>query len=373
MNFARYRHRFLALAGSWLALQACAGEIGEGPNQLDGPPKQPADCALDAKDTLARRLTRYEFTNTVKDILSVDVGAQIDLIPADPRTEGFSNTADGLVVSFKHVEGYDELAESIASQVDWSSFVAEHTSCTDFTEACENQYLNSLGLQMFRRPLIDAERDLFSPLFEVVQAEGDDFAMGAQLVLRAMLQSPQFLYRLEHQVTASPNDAVRALSPYEVATRLSYLLWGSTPDDNLLQAAKANQLTSDEQLRAQVQRMLKEPQARVTARRYMREWLALDSLNTMTRDPQVYPEWDAELAEQMKEETLALFDELVWEEPSAFTDILTSQFTFASERLANLYGLDNATSGVNRYELDDVPERGGLLSHASFQAVNGNA
>ena len=368
--FERHRGHIAALAGSWLLLQACTGSIGEGPLPT-APPAQPADCHLDPGETLVRRLTRYEFSNTIKDVLDVEVGSAVDLLPADPRAEGFSNTADALVVSYQHVEAYDSLSETIAAGVDWSTFVDKHTSCTDFSAGCQNDFIESLGLEMFRRPLKAAERDLFSPLFTVVNEEGDDFATAAQLVVRAMLQSPQFLYRVEDQVTAPAYDVVRELNSYEVATRMSYLLWGSSPDSALMTAAAANELQTDEQLRAQVERMLDKPRARETARRYMREWLALDSLDTLSRDPIQYPEWDADLASEVKEETLALFDQLVWEEPTAFRNILTSQFTFASERVANLYGLENVTSGVNEYDLSDVPERVGLLSHASFQAVNG--
>jgi hypothetical protein len=183
-----------------------------------------------------------------------------------------------------------------------------------------------------------------------------------------MLQSPQFLYRLEAQVPLSAGAAARPLNNYELASRLSYSIWSSAPDDALLAAAQGGQLTTPDQVRAQVARMMALPHTREVAQRYFREWLSLDDLDNETRGAA----FTQQLAADMKKQTLDDVGDQLWDRGQSLLSLLTTKTTLVTPALAQFYGL-GAPSADGHYALDAIPGRIGMLTHASVLTLNGNA
>lgn len=356
---------------------ASAGADGDDAGQDDGGDDGiPGECGGEQGGSVVRRLTTAEYVNTVADTLAVDIAADAQTrLPADLRSDGFSNQVGGMVVTFDHIEAYHDLAGIIVqSKADLPAWIAAHSDCTELgAEACETSFIERAGLRVWRRPLSSDEVAALRPIFEAAAQEGDDFETGAGFVLEAMLQAPQFVYRLEVELPddGAPGD-LRELGDYEIASRLSYLLWSTSPDDALFEAAGEASLHTPEQIEQQVQRMLEHPRAKDTALRYVGDWLALDGLPELSRDPERYPEFSPELAADMREETLRVAEELLWEQRAPFTALLTADFTWATPQLAALYGIDDPGEGWQRYSLAGVEHRLGMLTHAGVQAINGH-
>lgn len=308
-----------------------------------------------------RRLTQAEYVRTVRDTLGVDITAEAKaVLPDDPKVDGFRNNAFALAVSTAHVDGYWSLALAMPERMpDWEGLLAAHAPCMDPTLACQEGFVASLGAALFRRPLESEEVASIVPVFEAA----DDFSAGAGLAMSTLLMSPQFLYRLEPTLGDAP--ATRDLDDHELASRLSYLIWGSSPDAMLIAEAQAGTLSSPEVLAAQVARMLEDRRAREYAQQYFAEWLNLDALDVMVRDPERYPEFSRALAAQMKQETLDLVDAMVWSD-RPLLDLLTVEQTWVEPALAELYGLPPQSDGA--YDLTGHPERYGVLTHASVLA-----
>jgi Protein of unknown function (DUF1592)/Protein of unknown function (DUF1588)/Protein of unknown function (DUF1595)/Protein of unknown function (DUF1585)/Protein of unknown function (DUF1587) len=347
----------------WLAA-GCLGNIGD-----SGQPTGESTDGLCADTPFVRRLTVPEYVATVKATLDVDIEAEaIEQLPPDLRADGFSNTAGSLIVTLDHAEAYDELAALAVERIaDLPAFIEAHASCSDMTDACQVELIDALGARLFRAPIDPVEREQLLGIFDTAETEGEGFEVATVWLLRAMLQSPRFLYRVEGET----GDGTRALNGYELATRLSYLLWSASPDAPLAQAAAGDALKSDEAIVAQVRRMLDDDRAKTTARRYLRDWLNLDRLDNLQRDATEFPEWDEQLARDMKDETIAYFEHLVWEQERPLSELFDAQVTFVSPALAAHYGLD-APGPDGEVDLSSVAERGGLLTQGAIATVGGN-
>ncbi len=350
--------------------EAETGETG-GDDGDDVPTAECDGMVFDPGPNLARRLTVFEYGNTVEAVLGVDIRTEaVDMLPPELRADGFTNTSSGLITTLPHIEAYEGLAEIAVDRIaDLSGFVGQYTSCQAFTPECEGEFVDSFGRRAFRRPVTEEERDALISVFVAAQDEGDGFEVGAGLVVRAMLQSPPFLYRLEDETTGT--DA-RALGGYEMATRLSYLLWAGPPDDPLLDAAQGDALRTDAQIEAQVDRMLAAPQAHAASLAFVNDWLHLSRMGTLTRDPERYPNWTTSLAAAMGDETRTFFETLVWVDDRPLTDLFVAQDAWLTPDLAAHYGFESLGEGMRRYDVSDRPERGGLLTQGSLLTIGGN-
>jgi hypothetical protein len=326
---------------------------------------------VDPGPNLVRRLTVTEYVNSVQALLGVDVSADaVARLPAELRADGFTNTASGLISTLEHIEGYDALAEiAVAGIPDLAGFVGTWASCTDFTDACQRDYVEALGRRVFRRPLTVAEVDSLAAIFGAAQAEGDSFEVGAGLVLEAMLQSPPFLYRLEDETSG---EVSRALDGWEMASRLSFLLWAGPPDDALLDAAEADALASDAEIAAQVERMLADPRARNASVQFVADWLHLSRLDNLPRNPERFPGWSTAIGHAMQDETVAYFESIAWEQDRALVDLFAAQEAWLTPELAAYYGLEPMGTGLAVYDVSGVPERGGLLTQGSLLTIGGD-
>ncbi|MEM1023180.1 MAG: DUF1592 domain-containing protein [Myxococcota bacterium] len=299
-----------------------------------------------------RRLTAEEFRRSIETTLGVQIEAEL---PPELRANGFENTAAAQVILLAHVEALADIAESVAQDVDLSGLARRLNVCTR-PEECASEMIDQIGALLFRRPLRSEER---STLVSVLGA-GENAEIGVRLAIETMLQSPGFLYRLE-----APLDG------HGIATRLAYFIWASAPDLPLLRAADEGQLTTDAQIEAQVERMLSDPRAQLGMRAFLRQWLELDRLDGLSRSTEDFPSWTQGLGADMKEETLRLF-EAVAQEAGPLDAVHDANYTFASGRLAALYGFEPSSEAAGRWDLSDVPERGGLLTQGSLLTVGGS-
>ena len=255
------------------------------------------------------------------------------------------------------------MAESLATEsVQTSESLEAIAPCDQDQTACTATFIDDLGTRLFRRPLTADERDAYASLAE----GGDDYADGIRLVIQAMLQSGNFLYHLEFGLPDA-NGPVVELTQYEVASRLSFFLWNSIPDQGLLDAAEAGELDSPEALRAQAERLLEDPRARDAVGAFHVQWLALDHLESAYKDPSYYPEWSPELAEAMVAETRRFSQIVVLQGDGKLETLLTANYSYLDEPLFELYGVEpppghNAGVPVQL----DPNERAGLLTQAGF-------
>jgi hypothetical protein len=340
-----------------LNLTACEGQIAGGdsstdPRDLAGPDARRVSLG----PAVGRRLNREEYVNSVEVVLGVTVDADGYDLPRDERVpQGFRNSSLDLLLSPARVNAYDAIANDAVTQADVAGLVSRYSSCTEMRDDCHDGFVNGVGLLLFRRPVTDADRELYSRLFTVAQEEGEGFQAGAALVMRAMLQSPHFLYRLESQAGSNAGDA-RQVDSFELATRLSFLVWNAAPDQALLDLAASGELSSD--IEVQVERLLAHPRSRRAFRQYIEQWLYLDAI----------PDSFA-LGADMKEETYRLFERLVWEEDADFMRAFTEKSAELSGELASFYGLTPAENGFTTYDLGAVSERIGFLTNASVLAA----
>ena len=339
------------------SLVACEGRISPGsgstdPRDLAGPDARKVSLG----PAVGRRLNREEYMNSLEVVLGVEVDPDEYGLPRDARVpQGFRNSSLDLLLSPARVLAYDAIANEVAMQADLPGLLSRYASCNEMRDECYDALVNGVGLLLLRRPVADADRGFYSRLFTVAQEEGEGFQAGAALVIRAMLQSPQFLHRLESQAGNNVGEG-RQVDSFELATRLSFLVWNAAPDEELLELAANGSLASN--IDAQVQRLLEHPRARRAFRQYIEQWLHLDAI------PDAF-----ELGADMKEQTYRLFERLVWEDDADFMQAFTEKSAELSGELASFYGLTPLESGFASYDLSAVPERIGFLTNASVLAA----
>lgn len=375
----------LLLAGCTGIVKDPPGGPGGGPNGEDPDEIAPArpglefQCdegeGIDPGPNMVRRLTLPEYVATVRATVGVDLeGDAATMLPKDLRADGFGNTAAALVVTLEHVQAYEDLARVAVERIDdLDALIGGWVSCREMTAACERELIDGIGLRLYRAPVAADERESLRELFRVVEDEGEGFLVAAGLVLEAMLQSPRFLYRVENE---RGDGSIRDLDGFEVASRLSYLLWNGPPDEELLSAAQADALATDGELEAQIARMLDDPRARQASLLYLGDWLGMGRLSSLPRDAELYPDWDPALGQDMEAETRAFFEHVVWEQERPMLDLFGAQVTFVTPELASYYGLpaDGEVRGDGLIEVDTsgIPQRGGLLTQGSALTVGGD-
>jgi hypothetical protein len=306
-------------------------------------------------------LTAVEYENTIRDVLGVELPTPA---PGDATQHGFDNASETFTISDGIVEQYLALATAVAEGVD----LAAVTGCDPAAageEGCLEALLDRVGLRTFRRPVTLEERDAYGSTFDEIRVEdGDDTALRAVLV--RMLISPQFLYHVE----IGRGDG-RTVTPYEIASRLSYLLWESVPDEALFDAAEAEQLETPEQLAEQVDRMLADSRARRTLYRFHAQWLGFQNLHELIKSEEIHPAFDGIRTDLQTEMELLVAD--LFQTPDAgFAALLTADWTFANAAVAELYGVVGPGESFERIELDPE-QRAGILTRAGFLAAQAGA
>ncbi len=363
-------------------LAGCMGEIGTDTLGIDNPsppdepggnggagggtaPGMPIVLPMGASPlpALVRRLTKEEYTYTVQDVLGVKLDATLlALLPDDRSSEGFINLAEGQTVSAEMALGYGKLAPEITARMDWAAFLGRAAgTCIQATNACEDGFVRKAGQILFRRPVRSEEATAYTGLFAAVVGHGADFNASAKAVLEAMLQAPQFLYRLEVERTGKKET--RQVSGYEMASRISYLLWASAPDDALYATAAAGRLTTAPGIAAEVDRMLKDAtRTRRVTSRFMRDWMKLDDLP-------VGADRDAYI-----QTITMLHQNHIWTDKAPLLEAFRSRKAYLTARLATAYGLTPAAgTGIQMYDLSATPGRLGLLTQPGIVTSMSNA
>jgi hypothetical protein len=236
-------------------------------------------------------------------------------------------------------------------------------------QACVEKIVANLAHHAYRRPVSRNEVSALMKFVAMAKAQGQSTEQGIQLALEAMLVSPEFLFRVEKDPNPTDPEKVHRLSDIELASRLSYFLWSSMPDDELLGLAETGKLKDPATLDAQVKRMMTDAKAASFAENFAGQWLEIRNLDSIKPDPQKFPAWTPELKEAMRTET-SMFFQNVLSENRPLSDFIDAKYTFLNEQLAKYYGI-NDVKGPDFRRVDlKTDQRGGVLSQASVLAVS---
>ncbi|MBA4064201.1 MAG: hypothetical protein C0501_10895 [Isosphaera sp.] len=246
--------------------------------------------------------------------------------------------------------------------------VARPASAADARPAAE-KVLANFARRAYRRPVKPEETARLMKLFDLATKQGEPFEKALALPMKAVLVSPHFLYRVEDDPKAP--ETVRVINDWEFATRLSYFLWSSMPDEELFGLAARNELRKPAVLEAQVKRMLKDPKAKALAENFAGQWLQLRNLKTADPDKGYFPGWDEPLRAAMAREGEAFFEHVVRADRSIL-EFLDADYTFVNERLARHYGIPNVTGPEFRQVKLPDGRRGGVITMASTLTVTSN-
>jgi hypothetical protein len=307
-----------------------------------------------------RRLTHSQYNQTLRD-LTGDQSQPADKFPGEDFVHGFTNQAEEQSVSPLLAEAYNRAAEKAAR----TAFIGGDTRglipCKPSgpTDAeCRSRFVREFGARAFRRPLTDSEARIYEKLFIAEAGRNQSFNAGAQVVVEGMLQSPHFLFHLEGG-TDGRSEA------YRIASRLSYFLWNTMPDQALFDAAKSGELLTDAGMEKQARRLLADERARASYDEFLAQWLRFDRLRSAVRDRRLYPEFSDELVNNMAEEVRQLFEHLVWENGN-FLDFLKADYAYISTDLARLYGLKPPESEFAKVQFPADSERAGIVGTGLF-------
>jgi Protein of unknown function (DUF1592)/Protein of unknown function (DUF1588)/Protein of unknown function (DUF1595)/Protein of unknown function (DUF1585)/Protein of unknown function (DUF1587) len=359
-----------------LGLAACQGMITEPVGDPSGKGKGGGPGTGSPPLEVMRRLTRTEYWNTVRELLGPGA-TTAQVLPADDQVAGYDNNAEVLRIGPLLLEKYALAAEDLVGSALAPTNAegrARLLTC-DFSGAnelpCARQLLERFGRKAWRRALSTEEVDRLLAVVQASRAAGDGFEVALGVGLQAVLTSPNFLFRVEANPALGVLNA-HLVSPYELATRLSYFLWSTTPDEALLAAADAGTLQDPAELERQARRMLADPRAQALVDNFGGQWLRTRQLPLAQPSPQLFPSFTAnQLAQAMATETSLVFAELLQGERSML-DLLDADFTYVNAALAAHYGLPGSFD-ANRFTRVTLPPGGnrrGLLTHAGILTLN---
>ncbi len=315
-----------------------------------------------------RRLTHVEYDNTVEDLLGVEGEPSADFA-ADVAMHGFTNNAAGQNVTPTLTEQYIEAAEELsrAATVNMPGLLG----CDVVTmgeEACIQQFIVDFGQRAWRRPLTPEEQGRATDLFNRVRGDYE-LDVSVQLLVQYFLLSPQFGYLVEPLPAGAAPDSAVPLDSWEVATRLSYFLLGSMPDDELFAEAAAGGLDTAEAVAAQARRLLELPRARERVGLFYTEWLRLRYIDRLQKDTSLFPDFDLTMGPLLREQVERFVQAVILEDGGTATDLLTAPYTFVNDELGAIYGVEGPPgSTLTRVDLDPT-QRAGLLTHAAVLAT----
>ncbi len=323
----------------------------------------------------ARRLNRAEYNNTVRDLLGVDFEPAA-AFPVDDSGYGFDTIGDVLTLSPLLMEKYLDAAETISARAMEADLTrirdegdAEHILICGHapdahTAACARRLCRNLAERAFRRPVSSREVRRLQEIFARSREDGAAFHEAMEHVSQAVLVSPHFLFRIEQSRPSIGSKDIRSVGDYEMASRLSYFLWSSMPDDRLIRLAKGRRLRDRGVIESEVARILQDPKSEALVENFAGQWLELRNMDEIQPDTDRFPEFDDSLRSAMRDETEMLFTTIVAEDLSVLR-FLDADFTFVNEQLADHYGIEGVDGPALRRVTLAGSQRGGLLSHAS--------
>jgi hypothetical protein len=358
----------VALLGA--ATFSCTGTITEpGSGEVDGPGgTNPASAACkqwSAGPSPMRRLTRWEYDNTVHDLLGDTTRPGSKFVP-EAEQFGFDNNAAGATLNQLVVQQYEEAARTLVenAMTDPTALLGCDPAAQG-EDTCAHAFIRSFGRRAFRRPLGSEEIARFESFYAANKA-AHGFTDAVGMVARAMLQSPSFLYRLEIGTAEPTSNGALPLTPFETASRLSYLLWGSMPDEELLLAAESGQLSTPEQVGEQARRMLNAEHGARALKNFYVQWLGIEEIEQLDR---AGTDLDVNVAKLLRQETETFVDEVVRKGDGKLSTLLTSPVSYRNGALASYYGEPGPTTDTFQQVALDPSRHSGLLTHGSLMAT----
>jgi len=315
-----------------------------------------------APKQLVRRLTHAQYDNTVRDLLG-DYSRPAERFPPEDYVDGFKNQLTGQGMPPLLVETYSTSAEKLALNAFRIGDVNGLIPCkpASFSDAkCRDAFIRRFGLRAFRRPLSDDEVKRYSAVFAQQAGVGKRFNDGARVVVEAMLQSPNFLFHVEAGLDGRYAD-------YDIASRLSYLLWNTMPDEALFEAAAKGELSTPAGRERAARRLIENvPKGRQALDQFFEEWLRFDRVVNAVKSGR-YREFTPELALAMAEETRTMLHHLVWNDRN-FMESLTADYSFLTSELAEIYGVPAPKDQFEMVKFPSDSQRAGILGQGTFLA-----
>ncbi|HEX3694143.1 MAG TPA: DUF1592 domain-containing protein [Polyangia bacterium] len=369
--------KLLACSGAWGVLVAAAGCMGSiggtqptvgsggGPQPPTGSGGNAAVAFGDPGVGQIHRLNSTEYNNTVADVL----GTKLQPATVSWRSEeydGFDNISASLGIDDKQYDLYVDAAGAIADDVFASDALrAKIVSCTTVDDdACVKSIISQTGLRLFRRPLLDTEIASFQKAYVAARQLGEDHNGAVKNVLWSLLSSGEFLYRMEFD---NGNATRHLVGGYELASRLSYFLWSSAPDDALL--AAADKLNTPEAINSTVDRLLHDPKSQRLVTNFAGQWLGARGLAAHPVQPDIYPAWSPDVADAAATEMYQYFDEFLHND-RPWSDFLKADINFVNGTLASFYGIPNVNGTQTQRVAYTADDRFGFLGLAGFLAIS---
>jgi hypothetical protein len=331
-------------------------------------------AAPDPGDAPLTRLTQEQYLNSIKDLFG-----NVNLSAIYPT--GQSASQFGLAqadVDGSDLDHYQRAGEAVAAAVVGNATtLSKIAPCATGADArgCAKSFLQGFGTKIYRGPVDPTDLDRYLALYDAGALNGG-YAHGIQLLLQAMLQAPRFLYRVELGTATAVGTKAVKLSGYELATRLSYGFWNTTPDDTLMSAAAGGTLATSADVVTQLQRMLKDPRGTTMVPHFLSAWIHLPDLDNVAKDSMTYPEWNDTLRAAMEAQATTFFNDVLTNKGGSVASLLTSQTVFMNSTTALLYGasttgLPTDSTFVASQKTDGTIS--GLLSLPAFLATQAKA
>ncbi|WP_197441445.1 DUF1592 domain-containing protein [Thalassoglobus neptunius] len=322
---------------------------------------------------IIRRLTKVEYGNTLRDLFGVTSDVAADL-PDEVSGAGYLNSLSPL-----QIEQYLAISEKVLDEVfpngslppterQLALFGRKLSKSSELSKTDVQQIAHSLAKKAFRRPPTSEEVETLTQVFELGRENNLSHPEALRLMVKAVLVSPQFLF-ITPASDGEPREKIVPLDDYQLASRLSYLLWASMPDDKLMKLADQVKLRDPEVLKSQVKRLLNDPRSRALFDGFGAQWLGIDRLKNQVFDPEVFPEMTSEMKWAMYDEARLFFESIVHENQSVIR-FIDADYTYLNPTLASVYGLNDQVSGpeMQRVQLEN-PRRGGILGMPGVLAV----
>lgn len=347
------------------AMAACTGVIGGDDRGGDpsGTGSTPLTCDEASKvpaPTPFPRLTARQYTTTVAALFPEVTLPTLDLPLDGSATTLFENDALAQTISATHVEKYQAAAKVVAAAA--VSSLSKVVGCDPKDDACAHAFVQKFLQRAYRHPAADEDVASTDALFDAAKAKWDA-TVATRMVIEAVLQSPEFLYRVE----SAPSDKVAEYAPHELAARLSYFLWDGPPDDALTTAAADGSLLRDDVLEAQARRLLADPRAHAAVASFHRQWLGLDKIDRLSKSSTVFPDFTSQTPASLRTSMEKWVDGQFWEKGS-FTSLLTEPTAYVDATIAPIFGVPAPAAGEWKKVDLDPSQRAGLLTQAGLMA-----
>ena len=324
------------------------------------------------------RLTRTQYLNTLKDLFGTGINLPENL-EVDTFTYGFTSiSASAATISPRTAELFEVAAQDVAKQVIESESLRQKVvGCEPVASSddCAENFIRTFGRLAWRRPLDAGEVSRWLAVYRSVRDTFNNPLKGVEFTLGGLLQSPHFLFRAEvGQLVEGEQDKYR-YSDLEMASRLSFLIWQSTPDDILIRAAEEGKLSTRADIEQQARRLLSDARAKSGLSHFFREYLKLDRLEVLTQDPDTFPQVTETLGVSMRSEILMLAEDIIFGNSADIRTLFRAPYSYVNRELARLYNLTDEITGESfkKVEWSSNSPRTGILTSGAFLALNAHS